>query len=213
MVQKAYCKPASCFRGAQATLQLSVLLQHSFFLERGSVSLSTSFPNTAKCFSKHFDQTILFPQPAAAKRGALPCRAGDLDVFSWMENWDQNRAADRVCLIGPHFLPKSWAQAEARLTAVTLQTGSCPQNTAKSLIRTYLGQSLRLAGEGGSTDTAKAWGMGWSSVLMYPMGCHSPGHPKSSLPGTNIDPDLRDYFTTTLPTKGNTAAWNSSCQS
>lgn len=40
MVQKAYCKPASCFRGAQAMLQLSVLLQHSFFLERG-ISVSS----------------------------------------------------------------------------------------------------------------------------------------------------------------------------
>lgn len=43
--------------------------------------LSTSFPNTAKCFSKHFDQAILFPQPAAAKKGAPPFSARDLDVF------------------------------------------------------------------------------------------------------------------------------------
>lgn len=49
---------------------------------------------------------------------------------------------------------------------MTPQTGSCPQNTTKSLIRTYLGQRLWLAPREVAQRQPRPGGSGWSSVLI-----------------------------------------------
>lgn len=82
--------------------------------------LNAYFPNTVRCFPKHFlpgNFFILFfhcsaTQPAVTEREAPPGSARDLDVFNWMEKSDQSRAGDRICLTGTYFLLRSWGQAE-----------------------------------------------------------------------------------------------------
>lgn len=98
---------------------------------------------------------------------------------------------------------------------MTLQTGSCPQNTTKSLIQTYLGQCLWLAPREVAQRQPRPGGLGWSSVLIpnsaiqndkgkcAPKAAILLAIQTSSLPGANHifpdpDPDLGDSFTTTL---------------
>lgn len=141
---------------------------------------------------------------------------------------DKNRAGDRTSLIGPHFFLRSWAQAEARLTAVTPQIWNCPQNTTKCLIKTYL-RAVSAAGRPGREHTASQSTGALDEVSTHsqqviilhdrgkPTACPkttaiSPW-PSKQVPGANPtcpdpDPWLMGQFHNNLAHKGNTTRLN-----